>query len=271
MAYQTITYETDDRVAIITFNRPERLNAFSLELRDEVADAVDKADRDEAVRVLVVTGAGERAFSAGYDIKQSAEAPRKTVAQWRDRLAGDYDFTFSVWNCSKPVIAMINGYCLAGALEFAQMCDIRYCSDDSVFGVVETRFSSGVVTMIMPWVVGARARELVYTGDRIDAAEALRIGLVNKVFPKQQLRAETLKIARRMSQVAVACLQWNKRSINNTYDAQGFQAAMRYGLEACTILDATETPEYRRFDEIRRSQGLNDAMRWRDAQFAKYE
>jgi enoyl-CoA hydratase len=193
------------------------------------------------------------------------------VAEWRERLAGDYEFTFSVWNSSKPVIAMINGYCLAGALEFAQMCDIRYCSDDSSFGVVETRFSSGVVTMIMPWIIGARARELVYSGDKIDAAEALRIGLVNKVFPKRSLREETMKIAKRISQVALDCLKWNKRSINNTYDAQGFQAAMRYGLEACTILDATETPEYRKFDEIRRGQNLNEAMRWRDEQFKRYE
>jgi len=271
VGYKTIAYETEDRVAIITFNRPERLNAFSLELRDEVAHAVASADRDPEIRVIVITGAGERAFSAGYDIKQSAEAPRKAVAQWRDRLAGDYDFTFSVWNCSKPVIAMINGYCLAGALEFAQMCDIRYCSDDATFGVVETRFSSGVVTMIMPWIVGARARELVYTGDKIDAAEALRLGLVNKVFPKKSLRQETIKIANRMSRVALACLQWNKRSINNTYDAQGFQAAMRYGLEACTILDATETPEYQAFDDLRRKKGLNEAMKWRDDQFRQFE
>jgi enoyl-CoA hydratase/carnithine racemase len=271
MAYSTIVYQRDDRVALITFNRPERLNAFSLDLRGEVADAVAKADRDSNVRVIVVTGAGERAFSAGYDIKQSAEAPKKTVAEWRERLAGDYEFTFSVWNSSKPVIAMINGYCLAGALEFAQMCDIRYCSDDSSFGVVETRFSSGVVTMIMPWIIGARARELVYSGDKIDAAEALRIGLVNKVFPKRSLREETMKVAKRISQVALDCLKWNKRSINNTYDAQGFQAAMRYGLEACTILDATETPEYRKFDEIRRGRNLNEAMRWRDEQFKRYE
>jgi len=271
VAYSTITYEIDDRVAVITFNRPERLNAFSLDLRTEVVDAVTRADHDPDIRVLVIAGAGDRAFSAGYDIKQSAEAPRKTVAEWRDRLAGDYDFTFSVWSCSKPVIAMINGYCLAGALEFAQMCDIRYCSADSVFGVVETRFSNGVVTMIMPWVVGARARELIYTGDKIDAAEAHRIGLVNRVFPKENLRQETMKVAKRMSQVALSCLQWNKRSINNVYDAQGFQAAMRYGLEACTIMDASGSPEYDKFDELRRSKGLNEALQWRDDQFRRYE
>ncbi|MFI5023798.1 MAG: enoyl-CoA hydratase/isomerase family protein [Alphaproteobacteria bacterium] len=271
MAYETLIYELDDRVAIIAFNRPQRLNAFSLALRDELVAAVKQADEDPAVRVLIITGAGGRAFSAGYDIKESADRPKRSLSEWRDRLAGDCAFTYSVWNCSKPVIAMIDGFCLAGALEFAQMCDIRYCSDDATFGVVETRFSNGIATLIMPWVLGARCRELIYTGDKIDAQEALRIGLVNRVFAKANLRAETLKIAKRMSQVALACLQWNKRAINNTYETQGFHAAMRYGIEACSIMDASDTPEYRKFDEIRRSQGLNEALRWRDEQFAKYE
>jgi len=151
------------------------------------------------------------------------------------------------------------------------MCDIRYCSDDSTFGVVETRFSSGIATLIMPWIVGARCRELIYTGDKIDAQEALRIGLVNRVYPKKELRDATMKVAKRMSQVAMDCLAWNKRAINNMYETQGFHAALRYGVEACSILDATETPEFRKFDEIRRSQGLHAAMQWRDSQFAKHE
>ena len=271
MSYETITYERDERIATVTFNRPERLNAFSAKLRDEFVGAVAEADADPEIRVLVVTGAGGRAFSAGYDMKESAEAPRRSASEWRDRLSADCEFTYSVWRCSKPVIAMIDGFCLAGALELAQMCDIRYCSDDATFGVVETRFSNGIATLIMPWILGARCRELIYTGDRVDAAEALRIGLVNRVFPKAELRAGTMKIARRMSQVALACLQWNKRAINNVYETQGFQSAMRYGVEACTLMDATDTPEYRQFDELRRSKGLGTALEWRDEQFAPYE
>jgi len=271
MTYETITYETDERVAIITLNRPERLNAFSLKLRDELVDAVGKADQDHDIRVLIVTGTGDRSFSVGYDIKESAKQPKRDLTQWRERLAGDCEFTCSVRNCTKPVIAMINGHCLAGGLEFAQMCDIRYCSDDSTFGVVETRFSNGIATLIMPWVLGARCRELIYTGDTIGADEAFRLGLVNRVFPKSELRAGTMKIAKRMSQVALACLQWNKRALNNTQDAMGFPVAMRYGIEACTLLDATDTPEYHEFDRIRRSTGLGDALKWRDEQFKKYE
>src|SRR5437588_669734 len=170
MAYETLLYEVDDRVATITLNRPERHNALSQKLCAELMEVVRAADQDPSVRVLVITGAGGKAFSAGYDIKESAEAPKRTLSEWRDRLNRDLRFCYAPWECSKPVIAMIDGFCLAGALEFAQMCDIRYCSEDAKFGVLESRFAGGIVTMIMPWILGAACRELIYTGDMIGAA-----------------------------------------------------------------------------------------------------
>ena len=151
------------------------------------------------------------------------------------------------------------------------MCDMRIASQPSQFAVIETRFSNGIATYIMPWIIGARCRRLIYTGDMIDAAEALRLGLVDLVYPQATLRQETMKLARRMSRVALAALQWNKRAVNNTLETMGFRAAMQYGVEACTILDATNTPEYAQFDEIRRTKGLAEALRWRDAQFAPFE
>src|SRR5215475_9767092 len=214
MAYETLLYSVDDRVAVITLNRPERMNALSQKLCAELPSAIHAADQSDDVRVVVITGAGGKAFSAGYDIKESAEAPKRTLTEWRERLNRDLAFTFAPWNCSKPVIAMIDGYCLAGALEFAQMCDIRYCSDDSKFGVLESRFAAGIVTMIMPWILGAGCRELIYTGDMIGAAEAQRLGLVTRVYPKAELHAQVMKIAKRMSRVAAECLVWNKRSIS---------------------------------------------------------
>ena len=194
MGYETLI--VDVRIeANRTLNRPERMNALSQKLCAELPEALRAADQDPDVRVVVITGAGGKAFSAGYDIKESAEAPRRSLAEWRDRLNRDLQFTFAPWNCTKPVIAMISGYCLAGALEFAQMCDIRYCSDDSRFGVVETRFSNGIATYIMPWILGNRCRELIYTGDTFDGERAFRLGLVDRVFPKALLERETMKIA----------------------------------------------------------------------------
>ena len=271
MTHKTILYRVEDRVATIVLNRPDRMNALSLELCSEVTTAVQEADRDPEVRVLIITGAGDKAFSAGYDLKDNADKPVEGVAAWSERLNAEQPFNFAVWNCSKPVIAMISGYCLAGALEFAQMCDMRYASEDSRFGVVETRFSAGVAAMIMPWIVGHLSRELIYSGDIIDAREAHRIGLVNRVFPKAELEREVTKIAKRMSRNALACLQWNKRAINHTFEVMGLMPAMKYGVEACTILDSTRTPEAETFGQIARAQGLQAALKWRKDQFAPFE
>jgi enoyl-CoA hydratase len=271
MTYEELHYSVDDRVATITLNRPERMNALSQKLVGEIMSAVAQADNDPEVRVVMITAAGGKAFSSGYDIKESAQQPKRGLVEWRARMQKDLQFTYSVWDCSKPVIAVINGFCLAGALEFAMCCDIRYCSDDSKFGAVEARFSNGIATMIMPWLVGQRCRALLYTGDIFSAEEAFRLGLVDRVFPKASLEVETVKIARRMSRVSVDCLKWNKRAINQTFEIMGLRTAIQYGSEACAIMDATGSPEADKFESIRRSEGLQAAIKWRAEQFAPYE
>jgi len=269
--YEQMTYEVEDRVATLTLNRPRYHNALSLRLITEIMAAVAEADADPNVRVLVLTGAGGKAFSAGYDIKESAQQPKRGLAEWRARMQKDITFTYSVWDCSKPVIAMIDGLCFAGALELAMCCDMRICSDDATFAAVEARFSNGIATMIMPWVLGQKARALIYTGDTIGAEEAFRIGLVDKVFPKSDLAAETRKIALRMSRVSLDCLRWNKRAINHAFETMGLRNAIAYGAEASAIMDATGSPEADTFERIRREQGLGPALAWRTAQFAPYE
>ena len=271
MSYQHLLYDVDDRIAKITFNRPERHNALSVALVDEIMQAVAEADADPKVRVLVVTGGGGRAFSSGYDIKESAERPRRTIEEWRARMQKDIKFTYSVWDCSKPVVAMVDGFCLAGALELAMCCDMRFCSDVSTFAALEARFSNGIATMIMPWLIGQRSRMLIYTGDTIAADEALRLGLVDGVFPKDALQEEVWKIAGRMSRVSLECLQWNKRAINHAFETMGLRSAIMYGAEACALMDSIGSPEAARFDQIRREQGMAAALTWRAEQFAPYE
>lgn len=271
MTYQDLRYEVDDRVAILTLDRPDRLNALGRRLVGEIVEAIRAADRDDDVRVIVVTGDGDKAFSVGYDIKESAEIPQRTLVEWRARMQKDLEFTYAPWDCEKPVICAINGFCLAGALEFAQCCDTRYCADDARFGVVETRFGNGVATMIMPWIIGNRCRELIYTGDMFGADEAYRLGLVDRVFPKRDLMAGTLRIAKRMSRVSLDCLRFNKRAINQTFETMGMRAAIRYASEACTLMDAIGSPEAREFDRLRRADGLPAALRWRDGLFEPFE
>jgi enoyl-CoA hydratase/carnithine racemase len=271
MTYQYLLYAVDDRVATITLNRPERQNALSEALVDEIIAAVAEADADPSVRVLVVTGAGGKAFSSGYDIKESAEKPRRTTADWRARMQKDIKFTYSVWDCSKPVIAMIDGYCLAGAFELAMCCDMRVCSEVSTFAALEARFSNGIATMIMPWLIGQRARALIYTGDTIGADEAFRLGLVDRVHPKASLQAEVTKLAKRMSRVSLECLQWNKRALNHTFETMGLRTAIAYGAEACALMDSIGSPEAEQFTALRREKGMAAALTWRAEQFAPYE
>ncbi len=271
MNYETLLYGVEDRVATIVFNRPERMNAFSQKLCSEAGEAIRAADADPGVRVVVIRGAGTKAFSAGYDIRETAEAPKRGIAEWRAKLGRDLAFTFNPWNCSKPVIAMIHGHCVGGGLEFAQMCDMRYAAVDAKFGVVETRFAGGIATYVMPWIMGARCRRLIYTGDIIGADEALRLGLLDGVFERDVLEVEVVKIARRTSRVALEALQANKRALNRTFEIMGFSNALQYGLEACAILDSTDTEEGKTFDQLKRTEGLGAALRWQADLFRPYE
>jgi enoyl-CoA hydratase/carnithine racemase len=271
MAYQDLLYGVEDRVATITLDRPRQLNALSQNLVDELMRAIADADADPEVRVVIVTGAGGKAFSSGYDVKESAERPKRSLAEWRARMQKDIRFTYSVWDCSKPTIAMIDGYCLAGGLEFATCFDMRYCSDDAQFGAVEARFSNGLATMMLPWLIGQRCRALIYSGDMFDAAEAFRLGLVDCVFPKEKLAPEVMKIAKRMSRVSLDCLKWNKRAINQTFEIMGLHSALRQGINAASILRAIGSPERETFDELRRTEGLSAALAWRKALFAPFE
>jgi enoyl-CoA hydratase len=148
---------------------------------------------------------------------------------------------------------------------------MRFCSDDSTFAAIEARFSNGIATMIMPWVIGQRSRSLIYTGDTIGAEEAFRLGLVDQVFPKGDVHAEAMKIAKRMSRVSLECLQWNKRAINHTFEAMGLRTAIAYGAEACALMDSIGSPEAAQFDSIRREHGMSAALKWRTEQFAPYE
>lgn len=271
MLYETIAYAVDDRVALITFDRAERLNAFTPELCAEVVAALEAAAGDAEVRVIVIEGAGGRAFSSGYDLSATAGRRLETASDWRAFLEEFEPFAWSPWDCAKPVFAMIDGYCLGGGFELALMCDVRYASATSRFGAVEARFSAGVSTLILPWIIGASARELIYSGDIIDAAAALRLGVVNKVFAADALRAETMKAAKRMARVATATLKWNKRALNGTFEAMGLREAMRAGLEACVANNVARSPETDTFRRLVKEEGMEAALKWRKGMFAPYE
>jgi enoyl-CoA hydratase/carnithine racemase len=256
----------------LTLNRPDVLNALDTALVEELSAALARAADDETVRVLVLRGAG-RAFCAGYDLKEEAASLAEhgplDVAAWREGLAHDVAKMLEVFDHPKPVIAEVHGYCLAGGCDLMMMCDLAIASDDAVFGEPEIRFGSGVVTMVMPWLIGARrAKELLLTGDdRVSAAEALRLGLVNRVVPREDLEAETLALAKRIAVTDPVALSLTKRAINRSMEVAGFREALAANIDLDAIIEAAETPERKEFNRIREVQGLKAAIAWRDERF----
>jgi enoyl-CoA hydratase len=246
----------------LVLNRPAKLNALSTELRDALGTAIADAAEDERVRVIAIAGAG-RAFCSGYDL---SEAAPPTAWQWRDVLEQDVRATLAIWSCPKPVIAQVHGYALAGGLELAMACDLIVAADGAQLGEPEIRFGSAPVTLLMPFVIGQKkTRELLLTGDLIDAAEAERIGLVNRVVPADRLANEVDALADRLARVPSDVMAPTKLMLNRAMDAAGFAAAVEMGLDLQAFVNMSETA--RAFDSIVRSAGLKAALAWRDERY----
>src|SRR5262245_3958668 len=246
----------------LMLNRPDKLNAISSELRDALTDAVAEAADDDRVRVIAIAGAG-RAFCSGYDL---AEEVPDTAWDWRVLLGKDVAATLAIWSCPKPVIAQVHGYALAGGLELAMACDLIVAAEGSRLGEPEIRFGSAPVTLLMPFVIGQkRTRELLPTGDVIDAAEAERIGLVNRVVPEERLAEEVDALADRLARVNPDVMAPTKLMLNRAMDAAGFATAVEMGLDVQSFINMSESS--REFDAIVRRDGLKAALAWRDARY----
>jgi enoyl-CoA hydratase len=266
---ETVLYERRGPSAWITLNRPEKLNAISHELRGALSEAIARAGADDEVRVVVVTGAG-RAFSAGYDLSEEAASGFDGADAWRAELKDDVDVTMALWRLEKPTIAAVRGWCLAGGLEVAMACDILVATEDARFGEPEIRYGSGPVTLLMPYVLGARAtRELLFTGDTIDAQEALRLGLANRVVADAELDAEVSRFVARIAPTPLPVLRLTKLALNRASLAMGLAEAVEANLDLSAILNAADTPEQNRFDELVRSEGLRAALKWRDERYGE--
>jgi enoyl-CoA hydratase len=212
-SYETILVERRDRVAVITINRPEKRNALNIKTREEGAAALEELALDDAVRVVVFTGAGDKAFIAGADIGEFAG---RTAVMQRSVMLGRSLFT-AIDSFPKPVIAMINGYCLGGGNELAMACDIRIASETASFGQPEINLGiipGGGGTQRLTRLVGeGKAMELILTGEIIDAKTALALGLVNMVVPAPDLEAKTLEFANRIAEKSPIALRMAKESI----------------------------------------------------------
>lgn len=262
-----VLYHSRACAARITLNRPGKLNALSAGMVDELEAALHRAVADDEVKVIVVTGAG-RAFCAGYDLSEEASDQPANADEWHAVLARDVEVTMELWRCPKPTIAAVRGWCIAGGCELAMACDLIVAADDARFGEPEIRYGSGPVTLLMPFLIGQKkTNELLFTGDAIDAQEAYRIGLVNRVVPLDRLEDAVAELAAKIAPTPAAVLRHTKLALLRAYEAAGLVQAVSANLDISAILNAADTPEQREFDAIVRSDGLKAALDWRDARY----
>jgi len=212
-SYETLLFEKHERVGIITINRPDKRNALNIKTREEGATLLDELRNDASINVVVITGAGDKAFIAGADI---AEFAGRTAMMQRDVMTARSLFT-AIDTFPKPIIAMINGYCLGGGCELALACDIRIASETASFGQPEINLGiipGGGGTQRLTRLVGeGKAMEMILTGEIIDAKSAYQIGLVNHVFPPDVLQAKTMEIANRIAEKSPIALRLAKEAV----------------------------------------------------------
>lgn len=264
--FSTIRFEASGGIARIVLDRPQVLNAIDPAMVLEINAAMDRVADDDAIKVVIVSGEG-RAFSAGFDLKASAARGPLTIAQWRQILEDDLDLILRFWDCPKPTIAAIHGYCIGGAFEIALACDISIAAESSLLGEPEVRFGSGVVAMLLPWITGPKqAKEILLTGeDRLTAERALQLGIVNRVVPDAELLRSAQAMATTIAAAAPSSVQFTKKAINRTYEIMGLRQALLQALEIDIFIESSGGPERETFNRIRRDEGLHAALAWRNA------
>ena len=230
MAYDTLELENHGAVRRILLAREAQRNAQSQQMLDELDAAFAEAAGDASVRVVVLGGKGAH-FSAGHDLKQAqAERSNFTVEQrWAYEGLRYFDYCMRIWDFPKPTIAQVQGACVAGGFMLANMCDLVVASESAYFSdpVGHTLGAAATEVLIHPWVMGVRkAKEMLFMGSRISAAEALQIGMVNHVVSDAELSDHALKVAQQIAKAPPFGLHLIKRSLNRTLDTQGMRAAL---------------------------------------------
>ncbi len=267
----SILCEQDGPVGIVTLNRPEAMNTITEELEAALHRALDRAVADDSIRAIVLTGAGDRAFSAGYDL---TETPDFKNTGERLRYWWDTDMTtpakhWHVLSLEKPVIAAVRGWCLAGAFWYSLTCDITIAGEDAVFGQPEIRETQNS-TVLLPFLIGwKQAARYALTGDHFDAREAERLGLVNEVVPNDQVLARAVELGKRIALVPADSVRLNKVIIAHALDTMGMRTALDGAAFLSTIVhsSADDSPELQEMFAVRQKDGMAASLKVRDDKF----
>jgi enoyl-CoA hydratase len=280
---ETVRYEERDAIAIITLNRPERLNTLTESVVQGVADGIDAATASRAVRAIVLRGEG-RAFTAGYDLVAEGaggwgspyDAPSVEPRAGAWDPVRDYQFMnhnvqrfMKIWHCPKPVIGQIHGFAVGGATDLVLCCDQLFMADDAFIGYAPSRVFGTPTTMLWVYRLGLEhAKQFLLTGEAIDAATALRIGLVSRVEPAAELSQRVEEYAQRFRHIPANQLALNKLLINQAFENMGLRTTQLLG----TLFDGVtrHTEEAYRWAESFREKGFREVIRERDAPWGDY-
>lgn len=279
-SYETILYATDGPVATITLNRPERLNTIVPPMPDEVEQAVAVATADEAVKVIVLRGAG-RAFCAGYDFSSGFHRwdagittdgvwdPGKDFALATAPQASPTQKLFSIWRCPKPVIAQVHGWCVGGGSDFALGADLVVASEDAVIGTPYSRLWGSYLSAMWIYRLGlARAKYHALTGRPLSGRQAADVELINEAVPFERLEDRVAKLAGELSEIPASQLAAMKLVVNHAYENMGLHSSQVLG----PILDGLmrNTPDALEFIELAEREGVRAAIEKRDGPFGDY-
>ncbi len=282
--YRDILYDVEDKVAFITLNRPEKMNALSNNLRGEMVHALKEAEFDPDISVIVIRGAG-RTFCAGYDLGPGMNAAedspyvhprthrpdvgstRPGPAEWGHHVT-ETNWQ-AIWENYKPVIAQIHGYCLAGGTELASVCDFRVVSENAMIGYPPVRAMSTMDMIWAPWHLPmAKAREMSYLGDAMSGSEMAHWGWANRAVPEAELASATAWYANRLALIDREMLLYSKRAVNRAYEVMGIRTALLAGSDIQGL--SSRRPMGGKFGAISRQYGLKEALVWRDGPFGDF-
>ncbi len=273
MPYENVLYEVEGGKARITLNRPEKLNALSWPMQQELREALWAADGDRQVHVVILCGAG-RAFCSGYDITPPpGQLTHAASGHSMDRdiwyLERSQEMRMAIWDMRKPVIGQVHGYCLAGGTDLVFLCDVVIAAADAVFGFPPVRAMGSPVAHMWTYLAGPQwAKRLLLTGDSVSGEEAARIGLILEAVSSEALEGEVEALADKMALIDPDLLAANKRIVNLAMELMGARTMQRMAAERDAI--GRQAPVVHEFYRIAKEQGLKAALEWRDSRFGDY-
>ena len=270
MSEEVLLYEKVGKVGKVILNRPKVRNALNRELVEGFGDAIRRADADPDTNVIVLCAAGEKAFTAGFDLKESIEQPIVDVPARRENSLMELNNWRTLWEAKKPVVCAVQGYCIGGGVWMAMLSDLIIAADNAQFGEPELKYSYANDVLPEPWKMTMnRVKQFRFLGDFWSAQDMKEAGVVNFVVPADQLEAKTMEIANRLADMPAEAMRILKYEINQSYEIMGMHQAQKFAAEMFNLCRINQVQEQAEFNKIVNEQGLKAAMAWKAEQEGK--